>query len=226
MRVHCRNAEGRILVMSVQDPHVMSLATSTTLSRYYVPQAITPLEVIRVLNGAHISFVLVGAHGLGGWMHEPRATEDVDVVVAARHQKKAVRALLEKFEHLVADEREVVIRLRDRGTKQVVIDIMKPNQTLYRETFKHTHPVSSGGQTYRIPSLEMALTMKFAPMISLYRNDEDKHQDAHDFIRMAKTNPDIDFEELARLGELVYVGGGKEIVEKVRQVRAGEKLIL
>jgi hypothetical protein len=77
-----------------------------------------------------------------------------------------------------------------------------------------------------VPSLEMALAMKFAPMISLTRADEDRYQDAHDFIRIVKSNPQIDLEELALLGELVYHGGGAEITELVRRVRAGEKLEL
>ena len=47
-----------------------------------------------------------------------------------------------------------------------------------------------------------------------------------DFIRIVKINPNIDLETLAELGDLVYPGGGLEIVEKVRQVRAGEKLLL
>jgi hypothetical protein len=39
-------------------------------------------------------------------------------------------------------------------------------------------------------------------------------------------NPKIDLDKLASLGELVYGGGGKEIVEMVRRVRAKEKLLL
>ena len=68
--------------------------------------------------------------------------------------------------------------------------------------------------------------LKFAPMISLTRADEDKHQDAHDFIRMVKNNEAIDLETVEKLGELVYNGGGKEVVEMVRKIRAGEKLKL
>ena len=63
-------------------------------------------------------------------------------------------------------------------------------------------------------------------MVSLVRADEKKHLDAHDFISMVKANGDIDLEKLEELGNLVYAGGGKELVEKVRQVRAGEKLQL
>ena len=72
----------------------------------------------------------------------------------------------------------------------------------------------------------MALAMKFSAMISLTRSDYKKHFDAGDFIRIVKANPDIDLEKLHMLGQLVYNGGGAEIVEKVKQVRAGEKLKL
>jgi hypothetical protein len=212
--------------MSVPDVHTSSLGTSTFLSGYYVKQAIPPFDVISVLNEAGISFMLVGLHGIAGWMDEPRATQDVDVLVASRHQKKAIKALLRAFPQLEAQDYPVVTRLCDQQTRKVVIDVMKPNQQLFREALKHTHTIHSGKQSYRIPSLEMAITMKFAPMISLHRKDEDKHQDAHDFIRMIKVNPNIDLKKLADLGDLVYPGGGKEIVEKVRQVRAGEKLNL
>jgi hypothetical protein len=212
--------------MKLQDVHVRSLETSTTLSSYYMPHAILPLDVIGVLNAAGINFMLVGAHGIGGWMDKPRATQDVDIIVANRHHKKAIKTLLDAFGHLEADEHHVVTRLRDRETKQVAIDVMKQNQQLFRVALKHTHTVTTGGETYKIPSLEMALAMKFAPMISLHRADIDKYQDAHDFGRMILSNPDIDLGKLAQLGELVYPGGGQEILEKVRQVRAGEKLNL
>ena len=103
---------------------------------------------------------------------------------------------------------------------------MKPNQPLYRKALKHTHPVESDGLTYSIPSLELALAMKFSAMISLTRSVDKKHFDAGDFIRVVKANPSIDLEKLHALGQLVYNGGGAEIVEKVRQVRAGETMKL
>jgi hypothetical protein len=212
--------------MAVQDVHSRSLATSTALMEYYVPKAILPAEVIAILNKAGINFVLVGAHGLGGWTKEPRATQDVDIVVTARHLKKAVRILLEAFPRLEAVDVEVVTRLRDRETRDVAIDVMKPNQPLYRAALKYTESVRSGGERYKVPSLEMALAMKFAPMVSPIREDAKKYLDAHDFIRMVRSNPDIDLEKLAELGDLVYPEGGKELLEKVRQVRAGEKLNL
>lgn len=211
--------------VQARDIHAQSLVTSSALSEYYVPNLITPLEVIRVLNQAKVRFMLLGAHGIGGWTREPRATKDVDVLVAARGHKKAVHALLTAFPHLQAEDNPVVTRLRDSETETIVLDVMKPNQPLYHDALNHTHSVESGGQKYLIPSLEMALTMKFSAMMSLTRADDKKHYDAGDFIRMVKVNPGIDLEKLHTLGQLVY-NGGDEIVEMVRKVRAGEKLSL
>jgi hypothetical protein len=208
-----------------RDRHAESLRTSTALSAYYVEHLVTPLQVITVLNREKISFVLVGAHAVGGWTGKPRATQDVDLVVAERQIKKATRALLAQFPNLQARDEEVVVRLQDRDSGEVLIDLIKP-RSIYRAAFKHTHAVSQAGQSYRIPALEMALATKFAAMTSPNRQDDAKHQDATDFIRMVRHNPDIDQERLTQLGELVYGGGGADICEMVRQVRAGETLIL
>ena len=159
-------------------------------------------------------------------MNKPRASQNVDVVVALRQHKKALKLLLAAFPHLEPDDNPVVTRLRDPETGDVAIDVMKPNQELYREAFKHTVSIRTEDQKYRIPSLEMALAMKFAAMISLTRKDTDKGQDAVDFRRIVLANAEIDLEQLAELGDLVYPGGGKEVVEKVRQARVGEKFML
>ncbi len=120
----------------------------------------------------------------------------------------------------------MVTRVRDPETEKVVIAVMKPNQALYRVALKHTHTVETKGRSYSIPSLELALAMKFSAMISLTRADHKKHFDAGDFIRIVRENADIDLEKLHTLGQLVYNGGGPEVVEKVRQVRAGERMKL
>jgi hypothetical protein len=205
--------------------HAESLRITTDLSALYVKNIVTPLQVIAVLNREKVSFVLVGAHGVGGWMGDPRATQDVDVVVAERQIKKATRSLLAEFPHLDARDEEVVVRLQDRETEIVLIDLLKP-RSLYRATFKHTQAVVNAGQTYRIPSLEMALAMKFAAMISPNRPEAKRLKDASDFILIVQKNSDIDSDTLTHLGELVYGGGGASICEMVQNVRTGKKLIL
>ncbi|CAN5557797.1 hypothetical protein BH10PLA2_BH10PLA2_29500 [soil metagenome] len=208
------------------DIHVSSLATSTALSSYYVREFIQPLDVIKVLNRAKVKFVLAGLHGIGGWMNKPRATQDVDVLLWARHHKKGIKALRSAYPHLEQVDLLVVTRLMDPSTGNVVIDLMKSDQGVFQAAFKHTHQVEMEGEHYLIPSLEMALAMKFAPMVSPNRQDLDKYQDAHDFGYMVQKNASIDLGLVEELGELIYPGGGTEILEAVRRVRAGEKLIL
>lgn len=212
--------------MPLQDVHARGLFKSTTLSEYYMERMIPPLEVIATLNRAKVPFVLVGAHGLSGWTKKPRATEDVDVVVPVRYHKKALRALLEAFPHLEPRDLPIVTRLCDRETQDVVIDVMKALQAPYTVALKHAHTVTVNGHTYKVPSLELALGMKFAAMTSLYRGETEKLQDVHDFRQMIEANPEIDLDTLAALANLIYPTGGQDVQEMVRRVRAGEKLIL
>jgi hypothetical protein len=210
--------------MQVQELDERSIRKSALLSSMQMEKAIPPQDVIKVLDRAKISFVLVGAYGLAGWRKESRATEDVDVVVSAKQIKKAVKVLCQAFPHLEPVDLPVVVRLRDRDTQDVAIDVMKPLQQPYRDVFKHTHTVHSGGQKYRVPSLEMAILMKFSSMTSLYRANEDRHRDAQDFIRMVKRNPELDTNKLAELGTLLYPDGGKDVLDMVRKALAGETL--
>jgi hypothetical protein len=63
-------------------------------------------------------------------------------------------------------------------------------------------------------------------MVSLTRADRDKFQDVRDFTYLVDNYPNIDLAKLHLLVPLVYNGGAVENVEKVRQLRAGEKLVL
>jgi len=212
--------------MTVQEIHQRLFSKSAALSSFQMDGVIRPIEVIRVLNRAKVRFVLAGAYGLAGWQKESRATEDVDVVVAPPHVKKAVSALLAAFSQLEAVDLPMGVRLRDRHTKDVLIDVMKPLQQPYREVFKHSRQVSPEGENYRIPTLEMAIVMKFSAMTSLYRASEDKHRDAHDFIRMVKNNPKLDETKLGHLALLLYPEAQRDVLNLVRKARDGETLIL
>jgi len=75
------------------------------------------------------------------------------------------------------------------------------------------------------PEREMAIASKFAGIVSKTRQLADKYQDAHDFMCIALRAPN-DLEKLRRLGELVYAGGGDEIVKLVEDARAGRDLKL
>jgi hypothetical protein len=200
------------------------LAISTAMARHHVADYIPPEAVIDVLNAAGVRFLLAGAHAINGWMNESRFTQDVDVLVATRHVRTAVRAVRAAFPHLELRDSPIVARFADPEIDKVVIDIMKPNQPLHRVALRYAYPVRAGGRTYNIPTLEYALAMKFAAMVSPYRERLRKTQDGVDFGRMVLANPALDLAKLVKLAERVYPGGGQEITEIVRRVRGGKIL--
>jgi hypothetical protein len=202
------------------------LATSTAISAYFIENFIPPLDVITALNRAEVPFLLVGTHALGGWMQEPRATSDVDVLTASRNRQKVIKVLTQAFPRLEAEDYESGTYLRHRDSRQVLVDVLMADQPLLRAGLKHRFRVSAEDHTYDIPSLEMALAMKFALLTRLPGGDPELYQAAHDFILRGRVNPDIDWEKLAELGDLACPGGGKGIVEKVRKIRAAEKFTL
>lgn len=184
---------------------------------------VEPHELIRVLNETGVRFVLMGQHGISGWLSEPRATRDVDVVVEKRRFAKAVRAIHASWPELVVRELPVVTRFLDPANAEPVIDVMRPND-LYREAFKNCVRV---GQTHDVPNLEFALAAKFAAMVSRNREEHKKHFDAGDFIQIVRRNhAKISVERLRQLGDVVYPSGGDELARFVEDVKAGRALRL
>lgn len=172
---------------------------------------VTPKDVIAILNDADVEFVLMGAHAIGGWLNKRRATQDVDVLVQRRHHDKAVQSIQRAFPQLQFEDGTVVTRFRDLELDEIVIDLMKPKHAIHQAVFDETIAV---GTTHRIPSLEMAMATKFAAMVSRHRAMERKYQDVADFLNMAKRNIEVlDYEKLSRFGELVFQGGGDQIMQ-------------
>ena len=66
--------------------------------------------------------------------------------------------------------------------------------------WQHTQWIETRKRKYRIPTLEFALAMKFAAMVSPNRRPIKKRQDGVDFGNMVLANPVIDLKKLANLG--------------------------
>ncbi len=205
--------------------HERSILTSATLSTWQVRHMVPLQAVLAALNAAKVEFVIAGAHAIGGYTKKPRATVDVDVVIAPKAHKKDVKALREAFPDLIVRDLQVVTRFIDPPTKEAVIDLMKPKDALLKTIFANSVAVKLEGQAARIPDLEMAAATKFAAMVGVCRKHPDKLQDAADFARIIDANPKLDIERLARLGELVYSGGGSEVRGLARAVRDRKPLV-
>src|SRR5436190_12935235 len=127
--------------------HADSLATSTAVAAYYVKNFIPPLEVIRILNDAKVKFMLVGAHGIAGWLDEPRATQDVDVLIQTRY-RQAVQAIETAFPGLTVQDLPAVTRFVDPTDNLPVIDLMRSQAALHKLVARNAHQV---GKSHSIP---------------------------------------------------------------------------
>lgn len=182
---------------------------------------IGPVDVARVLNAAKVRYVLVGAHAANGYMARPRNTVDVDVIV--EFPKKAMAAVAAAFPGLTMQDTPAVTRFK-RPDGEEAIDLMKPGAPpLWRRLIKIARTIQIEGTPVRIPPVEGVLAAKLAAMTSPMRRILDKQQDGVDFGRIAVANARIDLKLLEELGDLVYPGGGKEILKLVADARAGRR---
>ena len=208
--------------------HRRALGTSSALTGYYYEMyrpgvtMIHPRKVIRLLNGAGVRFVLMGTHGIGGWRKQPRATQDVDVLVAKKDHDKAVQVLQRAFPSLVLKDAAVVSRFIDPAIDEPVIDLMKPVDDILKLAFRYSVRV---GKSHKIPDLEMALASKFAAMVSPYRDYDKKLIDGGDFVNIVTyRHKQINRAKLKRLADKVYKGGAAEIIKMVDDIKAGRPI--
>jgi hypothetical protein len=205
--------------------HGRSLLTSTAITSWYIPRLIAPLDAIRVLNRFKISFMLIGSHARGGWMDEPRASSDVDFLIARRHHRKAVLALSHAYSGLKIVEDTRVTRLHDpTASKQPLVDLWRPFCGVLRLAFRYRHNVRLEKQKFSVPTIELEMALCYARFTDLPWSAAEKYQVTHDIMLLAAVNPDVDLEKLAVLADHVFVGAGKRIVAKVKAIQEGKKV--
>ena len=219
--------------MGKADPvreHLRALHTSSELTQWFrrvrepSVEKVTPEGIIAALHRAGINPVLMGTHGLVGYRSEPRATQDVDVLVAKKDVRKAVRVLEQEYPYLEVHDSAAVTQLVDSVTQKVVIDVMKPTSRAMRLVFRHTIRI---GKTHRIPSLEMALACKFVAMIAPNRREAKKMVDLGDFIDVVENNrAALDLGKFEHLADLVHPRGGAAILGMVADIDAGRRIRL
>jgi hypothetical protein len=190
------------------------------------PAKIDVKRIIRTLSAKRIPFVLTGAHAIGGWTGEPRATKDVNILVkGGRNHARAVKALRELYPHLEVHTHFGVTGFYVPGDKQSVIDVTYPHRDDIVETLAHPIWVEDGDLRYRVPALEAALANKYGAMLTLSRDPVKRMQDATDFAKIVQYSTRegqqaVAVDRLRELGEKVWPGGGgDEILRLVEQVK-------
>jgi len=211
--------------------HASGIVTSTSIVRSYRKDHrrgslhVEPQEVIDVIREAKIErWVLMGLYGYVGYLAMPRATQDVDILIAPEELESMIDAICVRWPALIVDRKEVVVRFRDPGEVAIdgemkqVIDAMLPSNPCYEAILDRYHTIDpiTG---HRIPTIEAACASKFAALVSPYREWAKKAYDAGDLRSIMKPNAEtLDRDLLKQLGDLVYPGGGKELIEFLQLV--------
>jgi hypothetical protein len=192
------------------------------------PAEVKLREILTALNEKKIRYVLTGAHAIGGWTGDPRATHDVDILVkGGRTHARAIKVIQELYPQLEMRMFAGVAAFFVPGDKRSVIDVTYPHRADIEETLAHPIWIDDAGLKYRIPSLEAALANKYGAMLALNRDITKRMQDAVDFMKMVQnsTEPDqqaIDLDRLRDLGERVWPGGGgDEILGLIELIKQG-----
>ncbi|MEX2142782.1 MAG: hypothetical protein WD894_26235 [Pirellulales bacterium] len=205
--------------------HAYAIGKSTWLTSEFRRQHregamdITPQDVIDALNAGGVKdWVLMGLHGYVGYMPDPRATQDVDVMVGYSSRARAKKAILARWPALIVRELSQVTRFADpadvdaEGKPKQVIDLMHP-WSPFQELILNEYVIVDKATQHRLPTLEAALVSKYAAIISQYRDRGKKEYDAGDFRRLVKTNSErIREDDLRRLARLVWENGADEII--------------
>ena len=208
-----------------------SFERSYQLSKQHVDDAISPHEVAEVLNELKVKYVLIGGHVLGYFTGSPRATVDVDVMVSMAQASKAVRAIESKFPHLESRDLAHNVRFSSRQEGSNVdaerIDVVRARDPFFQRILStYAVPLQSRGRILHVPTAEAAVALKFAAAISPNRGDESRPQDRADLVSMIRKQPELKTQVLSELGDLIYPGGGKELIDFVEAVRLGKRAVL
>jgi hypothetical protein len=202
-----------------------SFDKSHQLSRQHVPDAVSPHEIATILNERGIRFVLIGGHLLGYLTGSPRATVDVDVIVSSGQVVKAVEAIRARFPQFTVQDLVHNVRFNSGAAGKLDverIDVVRADNGFFKRILEqYSTPLHSGGTTLHVPTIEAAVALKFAAAVSPNRGDESRPQDRLDLLAIVRNHMEIDEAALDELGELVYPGGGRELLDFVTAVHAG-----
>lgn len=208
---------------------IENLQKSFELSSQQAEDVVNPLDVAAIFEDQKFSYVLIGGHMLSFYTGIARATVDVDFIIGNADFARASKAINKTYQQFKETDR--VYHVTYDTKKNVIdperIDLIKDVFPLFREVIKqYSVTLREGKSTVKIPTIEAAIALKFAASISPNRGDENKPIDNADLLRLIKSTAKFDEKALLALGELVYTGGGKELVSVVNDMKSGKSVSL
>lgn len=209
---------------------IENLQKSYDLSSQYVDDAVNPLEVAAIFERERIAYVLIGGHMLCFYTGTARATVDVDFIIGGADFSRATNVIGKAFTQFEYHDQvyHVTYDSKKPGQKDLErIDLVKDGFALFRDVVKsYFHTLRAASHTVKVPTLEAAIALKFAASISPNRGDQNKPVDNADLLMLVRSSNTLDNAVLTILGDLVYRGGGKELVSIVEDIREGKPVSL
>lgn len=84
---------------------IYNLQKSYELSNQQVSDAVNPLKIAALFEQANVSYGLIGGHMLSFFTGMPRATIDVDFIIAKKHFSKAAQFIEKNFPDLEPNDK-------------------------------------------------------------------------------------------------------------------------
>ncbi len=211
--------------------NIHSLKRSFELSSQQVGDAIDPLEIAAVFEKEKLAYVLIGGHLMGFYTGIARATVDVDFIVGGKDFLRATKLIKRHYAQLAENDKVQHITYDSKASKTIDkerIDLVKDTFPLFKAIVNcFSITLTASGESIKVPTIEAAIALKFAACISPYRSGDDKPVDQSDLMKLIKasaTKPNA--KTLKELGDLIYPGGGKELIAVVDDVSEGRKTSL
>lgn len=206
---------------------IENLRKSFELSSQQTEDVVNPLEVAALFEEQELSFVLIGGHMLSFYTGIARATVGVDFIISDADFAKASKTINQSYRQFRETDR--VYHVTFDTKKNVVdperIDLIKDVFPLFREVVsQYSTRLREDIHSVKIPTIEAAIALKFAASISPNRGNEDKPIDNTDLLRLIKSTAKFDEKALFALGELIYTGGGKELISVVNDMKSGKSV--
>jgi len=210
--------------------NIDNLQKSYELSSQQVKDAVNPLEIAALFEKERVSYVLIGGHMLSFYTGTARATVDVDFIIGGADFTRATKVIGKTYTQFKHHDQVYHVTYDSKTPNQKDperIDLVKDHFPLFREIVKrYSHTIRTSKHSVKIPTVEAAIALKFAASISPNRGDENKPVDNADLLRLIRSRNNFNTDALLKLGELVYLGGGKELVSIIGDVRNGKPVSL
>jgi hypothetical protein len=183
---------------------------------------IPPLDIAKILNRMKVFYVFVGGVIVGCWTGDPRATEDVDLILGKGAPVRRIVAAIGKIrKDLKSTIYPSVIRFEGKSPtgQRNLIDLIRPYDGVYSHAEEYFVDITVQGVPVRIPTPEMLVVMKFAAATSLTRAPLKQAQDMIDLKTVVLAQPTLDLVIVRRIANFIGPTLGAKLIRLIKRTR-------